>query len=366
MPVRTDTSPGAIARAVVGPFVVSRVLVVGALVVTRHVLSTLHVSAAARQQASLLGWDAGWYRDIARHGYGGIAREGLRFFPLFPLAGRALSWLPGVSAGAAVVVLSNGAAFALGGALYVLVRAERPDDEPLARRAVWFVYLAPPAYVLVMGYAEAVFMTAAVVALWGMRSRRWWIAAIAGLVAGFTRPVGILLVVPALVEAIRTRDRAAIAAVAAPAVGTVVFLAWAEHLTHDFFYPLRVQQDPVRRGHWIDPFRAVGHAVNELFQGDHMSAGIHAGAAIVFVFLLVVLFRRWPLSFALYATVALVVALGSRNLDSLERYGLATIPLVIAAADAVPNVDVERIVLILAGAGLVAAAVLAFTGVLVP
>ena len=78
------------------------------------------------------------------------------------------------------------------------------------------------------------------------------------------------------------------------------------------------------------------------------------------------LFRRWPLSFALYATVALVAALSSRNLDSLERYGLATIPFVIAGADAIRNVEVERVVLILAGAGLVAAAVLAFTGVLVP
>ena len=76
--------------------------------------------------------------------------------------------------------------------------------------------------------------------------------------------------------------------------------------------------------------------------------------------------RRWPLSFTLYAGVALVVALSSRNLDSLERYGLATLPFVLAGADVIAEPGRERVVLCLAVAGLVAASMLAFTGVLVP
>jgi hypothetical protein len=79
-----------------------------------------------------------------------------------------------------------------------------------------------------------------------------------------------------------------------------------------------------------------------------------------------VLARRWPLSFTLYAAAALVVALSSRNLDSLERYGLATLPFVMAGADVIAAPEAERVVLALAGAGLVAASILAFTGVLVP
>ncbi len=152
----------------------------------------------------------------------------------------------------------------------------------------------------------------------------------------------------------------------APVAGTLAYLAWAHDRTHDFWYPLRVQQDPTRRGRWLDPFRAVGHAAAELFSGDHVSAGMHAVAAVVFAVLLVVLWRRWPLSFSLYASVALVIALGSRNLDSLERYGLATVPFVLAAADVVADPFWERVVLVLASAGLVAASVLAFSGVLVP
>jgi len=93
---------------------------------------------------------------------------------------------------------------------------------------------------------------------------------------------------------------------------------------------------------------------------------VHTVSAIVFVALLVVIARRWPLSFMLYAGAALVVALSSRNLDSLERYGLATIPFVLAGADVIAEPERERVVLYLAGAGLVAASLLAFTGVLVP
>src|SRR5262249_58291582 len=100
-------TPTRAARAVVIPFVASRVIVVGALVVTRHVLSTLHTAPSTRVQASLLGWDAAWYRDIARAGYGAVPREGLRFFPLFPMLRRAVAWLPGVTAGAGVVIVAN-------------------------------------------------------------------------------------------------------------------------------------------------------------------------------------------------------------------------------------------------------------------
>jgi hypothetical protein len=39
----------------------------------------------------LIAWDGTWYRDIAEFGYSSIAPEGLRFFPLFPLLGRAVS-----------------------------------------------------------------------------------------------------------------------------------------------------------------------------------------------------------------------------------------------------------------------------------
>jgi hypothetical protein len=294
-----------------------------------------------------------------------VAPEGLRFFPLFPILGRIVAWLPGVSAAFGVVFVANVSALVLGFVLYRLAMYER-DDPDLAGRAVWLVYLVPPAFVLVMGYAEATFMALAAAVLLCLRNRSWWLAALFGFLAGLTRPVGVLLAVPAVVEGWQRRDAKAAVPALAPVAGMLVFLAWAERRSHDLLYPLRAQQDPTRRGHWVDPVSAVAHNTRALFTGDHVSAGIHALSAVVFVLLLIVVARRWPLSFTVYAAAALVVALSSRNLDSLERYGLATVPFVLAGADVIAEPGTERIVLTLAGAGLVLASVLAFTGVLVP
>ena len=371
------------------PFVASRAVVLSALVLTRHVVTAVHTSSPPVQASDgLLGWDASWYRDIARHGYDGVAKEGLRFFPFVPILARVGSWVPGVSARLALLLVANACALAVGVLMYELVRGEGRSDA-VARRAVWIVYLAPPAFVLVMGYAEATLMTATLVALLALRRGKWWLAAIAGVIAGLTRPVGVLLVVPALVEAFgpfrhRTtttttskvaegEDRAPkrdyparAAAVIGSVVGTGAYLVWAEHRSGDLLYPLRVQQASARRGGWIDPVRAVWRAAREASSGDHLSAGIHVVTVAVLVALIVVLWRRWPVSFAAYATVATVVALSARNLDSLERYSLSTVPLVAAAAELVGGGTRERVALVALGATLVAFSVLAFSGVLVP
>jgi hypothetical protein len=360
-------------RSVVVPYVLSRAIVLLSLVLTRHVFRAATPKPLPIQaRLGLLGWDAAWYRDIAQSGYGGVAKVGLRFFPLFPMLARVVSWVPGVSAGFATLFVANVCALAAGVLVFELARREG-RGVALARRAVWILYLAPSAFVLVMGYAEATLMTATLVALLALRSRRWWIAAAAGVVAGLTRPIGVMLVVPALVEAWRMRGAAtrqqlvgAIAAIAAPAVGAGAYLVWAEHRTGDLLYPISVQQVSTSRGGWVDPFRAVWHAGSEAAHGGHLSAGIHLVTAAALVVLIVVLWRRWPASFTAYAIAVVVVGLSARNLDSLERYSLSTVPLVLAAADITGGGTRERVVLTTLGAVLVGCTVLAFSGLLVP
>ena len=359
-------------RAVLVPYVLSRVIVLLSLSLTRRALRAATTGPLPFQtRRGLLGWDASWYRDIAHGGYANVAKVGLRFFPLFPMIGRVVSWLPGVDSGLAVVLVANVSALVVGFLVYDLARRER-GDAALARRAVWIVYLAPSAFVLVMGYAEATFMIASLVSLLALRQRHWWVAAVAGVVAGLTRPLGALLVVPALVEAFQTRrnttrkDYAAIvAAIAGPVVGIGSYLLWARHLSGDFMYPFDVQQVSTSRGGWIDPFRAVWRAARAT-SGDHLSAGIHVVTAAALVVLIVVLARRWPASFTAYAIAAAVIGLSARNLDSLERYSLSTVPLALAAAELAGGKTRERVVLVGLAAALVACSVLAFSGVLVP
>ena len=186
------------------------------------------------------------------------------------------------------------------------------------------------------------------------------------LLAGLTRPIGALLVIPVAIEAWRQRKVAAFVAACAPAIGAFGYLVWATRRSREFLYPVRVQEDASRRGGWVDPVRALAHNTHELFRGDHLSAGVHVVSAIVFIALLVVLARRWPLSYTLYAASVLFVALSSRNLDSLERYALSAVPFLFAAAEVVNTEERQFVVYTLAVAGLIGASILVFTGLVVP
>jgi Glycosyltransferase family 87 len=362
-----------VARAVLVPYVLSRFLVLASLGLTREVVRDIStVTDPIQTGQGLRAWDAAFYVDIARSGYDAVETDGLRFFPLFPLLGRALALVPGIDTDLAVVLVANLSALALGFALYRLAWSER-RDEGLARRSVWLVYLLPPAFVLVMGYAEATLMLLAAIVLFGARQGRWWVAAIAGVLAGACRPIGLLLVVPVLVEAVQHRRAIngrevamRVAAVAAPVAGCFAYLSWASDRTDSFLAPLKIQEDPSRRGAMRFPLTNIIDVARDFSTGDHDTAGLHLLTIVVCVGLLVVLARRWPASYTLYAAASLVVALTARNLDSLERYMLSTLPFVLALADVIDTEARERVVLILSAAGLVAAAVLAFSGALVP
>ncbi|HEY1467184.1 MAG TPA: hypothetical protein VGF11_09010 [Acidimicrobiales bacterium] len=241
----------------------SRVVVVGTLLFARLTVSSVrpHNGAAlARTHQGLLGWDAGWYQSIAAHGYAASGQESLRFFPVFPMLARGLAWIPGLGTGTAVVIVANLSALLGMAVLVVLVQRETGDAE-LARRTVWLLALAPPAYTLVLGYAEGTLLLCTTVAFLALRSRRWWWAAAAGLVAGAVRPIGLLLIVPALIEAWSARHDgrsfrqlvARVAAVVAPIAGTAGFLVWVDTNFGDAFLPSRSSSKAATAGRWPIP-----------------------------------------------------------------------------------------------------------------
>src|SRR5262249_8961069 len=91
--LRPVRRPGPVDVVVAG--VAARVVVVAALALVRFVAHNLpgHVpghGGVPVRTTGLLGWDAGWYENIAEHGYHGAGPDSLRFFPLFPLVGRFL------------------------------------------------------------------------------------------------------------------------------------------------------------------------------------------------------------------------------------------------------------------------------------
>jgi hypothetical protein len=361
-------------RAAFLPWAVARVLVVGTLALARFAFDETGTGAERPVQLGqgLFAWDAAFYRDIAEDGYASLPRSALRFFPLYPLLGRALGFVLVHHTAVALLIIANGSALLFGALLHRLAWRET-GDRGVAGRAAWFAAVFPVAMVLVMGYAEATFLVFAAGAFLALRTRRFLPAAGLGALAALTRPAGLLLMVPAAIEVARAwrgqplRNLAArAAAVVAPAIGMGAYLAWVGHTDGDAFLPLRLQSDPSRRGGFDDPFTRSIEAIGDLIEGDRFGSGLHVVWAAVFVALLVVLIRRFPASYSWYAGVSLVVLLSARNLDSFERYAMATFPFLLALAMVTRPREAERAAISLSAAGLVGYSVLAFYGVYVP
>jgi len=361
-------------RAAALPFVASRAMALVGVIIARLVTSGLHLGSAARSasHSGLLGWDATWYERIAAQGYSSLPRSALRFFPLLPVLARSLRAVPGMTVGMSVLVVANVACFGAFAALYHLVKIEL-GDEACARRAVWLLAIAPPAFVLVMGYAESLLIMASVLTFLGLRQRHYGLAICAGFLAGLSRPVGMLLAIPALVELIKDwrsssgRERTfGIGAVLAAPAGAAAYLGWAEEIVGSFLAPLREQLSVTHRGVISDPFLTIGRDLRDLAHASHFGTTEHAFWAILLVALAVVIFRKLPAAYGWYAASVLVVVLTASNFDSLERFGLGCFPFVVAAAMLTRSRRTYWIVAGLSASLFMTYAILAFIGVYVP
>jgi hypothetical protein len=282
---------------------------------------------------AFLAWDGDWYRDIATSGYD--SPDAVRFFPLYPMLARPFAPLGPVAVGVVLVAVANAAALAYAEGLVRLARLEL--GETAAGRVPWLALLNPAAFVLAIAYAEALAAALAVWCVYALRRQRWLLAAALGFAVGLARPVGLLLAVPALVEAVRVRSRAGLVpralAVAAPPLGCAAYLLWCRVAWGDALLPFRVQQrSELRSGVLTLPTREIARAWRALLELGPWNLALRLVWIPVLLALLAVTARRLPASYVLYAAPILLVALGTPRLASFERYALSAFPLLLAAA----------------------------------
>jgi len=302
------------------------------------------LSTFSGPMSELLSWDSAWYLGLAEHGYGAYSSTGERVFPLLPLTTRAVSQL-GIPAAASIILICWAAALLFGVLVYRLA-LELTGDRATATRAVWLSQLAPGAFVLVLGYAEALAGVCAVtffIAIRrlpdGSRATWLWLAAgfAAGVAAGLDRPVGLILALPGAIELIRVR-RASIGQLAAraavtvsPFVGTGIYLLWTAHVYGQFSMPYKVQTTAGLRGSVVsDPLSSVKQMLNAYT--SHSTELLTLILATVTVALVWVCARRLPFSLTAWSAVTVLSALTAPLMSSYARYTAAAVPLLIAAA----------------------------------
>ena len=242
-----------------------------------------------------------------------------------------------MTVGIASLLITNVASLLVGVGIYALVRSEF-QDTLVARRAVWLIMLAPPAFVFVMGYSEALLVLLAVAFFVAIRRGSWWWAGAVRLPGRHGTadrlPPGRAGRSSRSIRSWPT-DRWArwpgkVVAIVSSVAGTVTYLGWvSSHVRGGFLEPLKIQQQQAHHGALTDPASTISHALANLAHGHHIGDGLHVPWIGVAVVLLVVAFWRLPVSYGAFALCVVVVALSGSNLDSFERYALSAFPLVI-------------------------------------
>jgi len=287
----------------------------------------------------LMTWDGTFYRVIAEGWYHGPATPGeaVRFFPAYPGIGKLLAPITFGNVDVALLLLANIAAVAAGVLVWRLA-AEVTGDPPTGIRAAWMVALIPAANVFAFAYTEAPMLLAGAAVLLALHRRSPWVAAAVGLGAGLLRPSGVLLALPAAIEAIRwyldaPRRRPLDivgwgAATVAPVAGLAAAMVWVSQPGGDVGESFRIQRQ-LRDG-FRDPLTRLVQAFVDFAHGslhDIYNVAFALGFAALFV---VAVRKRQPLSWLAFMAATWVVAVGGNNMDSVGRYCVVAPPFAIA------------------------------------
>ena len=197
-----------VAFTVVPIAIVTRLLVLAVGLVAVLVLGYAPAAPPYRISVSELAnlpirWDAGWYLTIALEGYAWTAtprgQETIAFFPAYPMLIRAVGlfrldrqtevW------GVWLAVLVSVVLFA-GALAYVYRLAVRAGTPDAARTSVLLLAAYPYALFFGLPYTESLFLLATAGAISHQVERQYGRAALFALVAGLSRPNGVLVGVP--------------------------------------------------------------------------------------------------------------------------------------------------------------------------
>ena len=348
----TASGSGALLPALAG-WLIARVAVALGFAVAHGLSGTVAMpEGRLHLDQGLMTWDGTFYRVITSGWYSGpeVPAEAVRFFPGYPAAGRLVEFVFLGNTDLALLVLANGAALAAAVLLWHLA-IEATGDRSVADRSAWMLGVIPAANVMVFAYSESLMLLVTAAFLLALlRGHPGWAAA-AGLFAGVLRPSGVLLALPATVEAWswyrrtattgadphdagggRTRRDLLVwaSAVAAPAVGLLAALLIVSRRTGDLLEAYRIQRQ-LRDG-FRDPLTRLAQAGID-FAGGHLHDVYNVAFALGFAALFVVAWRhRQRASWLVLMAVTWFVAVGGNNMDSVGRYCVVAAPFTIALA----------------------------------
>jgi hypothetical protein len=282
-----------------------------------------------------------WQRFDTTH-YVHVAREGYRVdepvfsirLPLYPLL---IRWLGALFWGeyrylAAALLISSTATVG-----YFLVFAALARDAlglEQGSQALLYLSVYPWAFFLLAGYAESLFLFLTTLTFWAALRRRWWVAGVCGALAALTRIQGAVLVFPLFLEALRQR-RFRIWPMSwevlwslLPGLATVGFVLWRSAAG---FQPLPTVYAAHMHNHPASPWTSLLQALQSLCSGGgHINDYLDSGAALLFLALTLIAWRRLSPVYALYMSGVWILSVSHvqdlHPLISVGRHMLSLFP----------------------------------------
>jgi hypothetical protein len=280
---------------------------------------TEHLPAPGTWHYALLGvwerFDTLWYLRIAQRGYD-LPMAAI-FYPLYPAAIRVTSGI--MPAIAAALLVSTVAAFLF----FLGILRLAPSALPGAgRRALLLVSVWPTSFILFAGYAESITLALVVWAVIWARESRWWPATLCGLLAGLSRPSGVLVAIPLFLLGLRNRRAASWPVLLTPLglLGYWGWLRWSGHMSVVEAYRLHQGMTLVA------PWTGAGEALRLIVtRGDALLA---LKLVFVVLFAVVSLSREVRLEDKLFALAVILQMLmyTGRPLLGAMRYLLLVYP----------------------------------------
>jgi Gpi18-like mannosyltransferase len=189
---------------------------------------------------------------------------------------------------------------------------------------------APPAFIVFAPYSEAVFLLAAVLCMIFLRQRSWWLAGLMGGLAALTRQQGIILFIPMAWELWENAEQQAVnlrqqwrdwlALILIP-LGLILWLIYRAFFLndlranfsnfHEFLYSITISPSatkvvPMQQFIW--PWLGIKNAfLNLIFQPD-IDIWVDIIAAVLFVILLALTWRKMRLSYRLYSLMITIIS----------------------------------------------------------
>ena len=293
-------------------------------------------------------FDANWYLSIAQNGYGQFPDD-THFAPLYPLLIRLFypfvgNWL------VAGLILSQLFLIWLVKELYEVY--EDWGGREIAQKSVFYLLIFPSAFFLFSAYAEPLFILTSILALQGIRSRRWLPAGLWTACAILSRVQGVALLLP-LAYALWKTYRFHVSsqhfkAFIFPSLAAIAYIVLRIVAGAPSVIPI---SEPSVAAKLVWPWNSFVDALRMFWDGSftYLNA-VNLALTLLVVTLLIYGWKKIPIEYSLYS-IACVLILVMREVETqpfnpMIRYALTIPPVFYMLAQFSKDRWINRLILI--------------------